>query len=328
VEGHHREGERHVLRPLAVLAATALAVGLCSSAQAAPAVSVVKYYTNIGPTPVVTPEAAAGSIEVTVTTSGSVAGKSFSRPSVHRVAPTCWYGRGETGAAYYEYWKPGGEARKSATLEAFAAQGLLNPGYEDYATDTTGHWYDATCQFDAPVATVSAYLVSHSAVYVPAAGAVPTAPPEVSAAVLAQVAFDAIDLPGGTIRWNPALDGSGATVVNMDTWAQVDATLADLQLAAPGADPASCPDTGVPWTKDTTKTSCSIRFFHSSANQLVKTGQALPTATLTATATATWTASWTSSLDPATHTPLPTQDLTTTAEIPVAEIQSIVTNVS
>jgi hypothetical protein len=107
--------------------------------------------------------------------------------------------------------------------------------------------------------------------------------------------------------------------------AQVTATLKNLALTAPGADQASCADTiGVPWTKDAKKTTCSIQFFHSSANQPVKTGQALPTATLTATAT--WSASWTYSVDPNTHTPLPAQDLTTTAEIPVAEVQTIVTS--
>jgi hypothetical protein len=48
----------------------------------------------------------------------------------------------------------------------------------------------------------------------------------------------------------------------------------------------------------------------------------VPTATLTASAQ--WTASWISSLN-ATPTALPTQAITTTAEIPVAEIQSLVT---
>lgn len=62
--------------------------------------------------------------------------------------------------------------------------------------------------------------------------------------------------------------------------------------------------------------------FRSSANQPVKAGYSVPTATLTATAS--WTASWVSSLD-ATSTPLPTQTVTSNAEIPVAEIQALVT---
>jgi len=333
-----------------VLAVTALAVGLCSSAQAEPAAPVPNDYGDVGqqPTPaapVVTAEAAAGSIEVTVTTSGStVEGVAFTRSSVHKVAPVCWYGRGMTGQEYFEYWKPGGVARQSGTLDAYAAQGLLYPGYEAYATDAAGHWYDAVCRFDAPADQATAYRASHPAVFVLASQPVPAAQADVAPAVLAQVAFEAMDLPHGVIRWNPTLEGSGATVVNMDTWvwvegapttvsvtaqvpsgtwAQVDATLDHLDLTAPGADPVSCNDNGVAWAKGATSTSCSIVFYHSSANQPVKTGQTLPTVTLTATGS--WTATWFSSLDPTRAALPPAQDLTTTTEIPVAEIQALVT---
>jgi len=338
-----------VLRPLAVLAVTALAVGLCSSAQADPTAPVAAGFGHTGqqpPTaaPVVTPEAAAGSIEVTVTTSGStVEGVAFSRSSVRSVPPVCWYGRGMTGQGYFEYWKAGGVARQSGTLDAYAAQGLLHPGYEAYATDAAGHWYEGTCRADATADQATAYQASHPPLFVLASQPVPAPQADVAPAVLAQVAFEAMDLPHGVIRWNPTLEGSGATVVNTDTWvwvegapttvsvtaqvpsgtwAQVDATLDHLDLTALGADPASCKDTGVAWTKGATSTSCSIVFSHSSANQPVKTGQTLPTATLTATGS--WTATWFSSLDPA-RTALPAQDLTTTTEIPVAEIQSLVT---
>ena len=111
--------------------------------------------------------------------------------------------------------------------------------------------------------------------------------------------------------------------VGTGTWARVDARLEGLELSAPGADPASCADTGVPWTADATGTSCSIVFFRSSANQPVKAGQVWPTATMTATAQ--WSASWVSSLDP-NPTALPTQEIATTAEVPVAEIQALVTH--
>ena len=339
-----------MLRTLAVLVATALGVGLYSSAQADPKAPAADPFGHDAQqsnpaTPVVTPEAAAGSIEVTVTTSGStVAGVAFSRSSVHKVAPVCWYGQGETGAAYFEYWKPGGVARQSGTLSAYADQGLLNQGYEAYATDTTGHWYDAACQFDAPTDVSTAYRVAHPPRFVPATEAAPAAQADVAPAVLAQVAFESRELPHGVIRWNPTLEGSGATVVNLDTWvwvegaattvtvtatvpsgtwAQVDTKLDHLDLTAPGADPATCKDTGVPWTKGATSPTCAIVFYHSSANQQpVKTGQSLPTATLTETGT--WTATWFSSLDP-TRTTLDPQKITTTAEVPVAEIQALVT---
>lgn len=291
-------------------------------------------------------EASAGSISVMVTTSGSTtSGVPFVRSSVRSVAPVCWYGQKETGAAYYEYWKPGGVARQSPTLDDYAAQGLLNPGWESHSTDTVGHWYEATCRTDAPVDKAAAYRASHPPVYVTPADKVPVAAPDVSPETLAQVAFAAMDLPRGVIRWSPSLQGSGATVVNTDTWvwvegapttvtvtaavasgpsAQVTATLQDLSLTAPGADRSSCgPTVGVPWAAGATSTSCKIRFVRSTANQVVKAGQSLPTATLTATGT--WSASWTSSADPATQTPLPTQDLVTTAEVPVAEIHTLVT---
>jgi hypothetical protein len=347
--------DRRVLRSVALLAVAALAIGLCSSAQAAPGPVFAKGYGDNGQqtqpgappaSPVAEGSSSEGSIEVTVSTSGStVEGRPFASSSVRRVDPVCWYRRGQTGMEYFEYWKPGGPARQSWTLEAYAAQGLLHAGYEAYATDTAGHWYEAGCAVDAPAEVIRAYVLSHPAVYVLPADPVPAEQVEVDPVVLAQIASEAMELPEGTIRWNPSLDGSGATVVNMDTWvwvegapttvsvtasvpsgawARVDATLSGLELSASGADPVSCPDTGVAWTVGAASTSCSIGFYRSSANQPVKAGQAYPTATLTAQAT--WAASWTSSVDPATRTALPAQQISATAEVPVAEIQSIVTS--
>ena len=100
------------------------------------------------------------------------------------------------------------------------------------------------------------------------------------------------------------------------------AILSGLEIAAPGADGSTRPDTGTPWTAGASSTTCKLTFYRSSANQPVKSGQSLPTATLTATAT--WTASWVSTVDP-NPTTLPVQTLATSAEVPVAEIQSIVT---
>jgi len=159
---------------------------------------------------------------------------------------------------------------------------------------------------------------------------------------LAQVAFEHMDLPTGTIRWNPNLKGSGATLVNQDTFVWIEDTASQVQvtasvpgvsstvtarltgmrLEADGADPSTCPDIGTPYTPGMTRSTCAIRFHRSSANQPVKAGQTLPTATLTATAT--WEATWTSTLDP-TPRELESQTLTTTTEIPVAEAQTIVT---
>ncbi|GEL98884.1 hypothetical protein [Cellulomonas terrae] len=296
-------------------------------------------------TPEVTPGAGAGSVQVTVSQTGTTAGgTTFSPPTtVRTVAPICWYSRGQTGYDYYEYWKPGGPARNAGTLDAYAAQGLLHPNYEAYATDTTGYWYEPRCQYDAPTETYLAYRGTHPPVFVPAGEPAPAQDATVDPEVLAQIASESMDLPEGTIRWNPSLVGSGATVVNTDTWvwvegaatsvsvtasipsglsATVNAVLSGMELSAPGSDGTTCADTGTPWTAGATSTSCALTFYRSTANQPVKAGQSLPTATLTATAT--WTASWVSSVDP-NPTALPAQTLATTAEVPVAEIQSIVT---
>jgi len=262
------------------------------------------------------------------------------------VAPVCFYARFMSGQEYATWWANGLAVQ---TMPGFWKADWTGwfATYEAHASDTAGAWYVPQCvksrwtgSPDEYAGYRDTYFAVHHPVYVEATDPVPT--PAVDPAVLAQIAYDSMDLPHGTIRWNPSVDG-GATVVNLDTWvwvenaptsvsvtaqipsgtwARVDAQLSGLQLSAPGADPATCPDTGVAWSPGATTTSCSLVFFRSSANQPVKAGQVLPTATLTASAQ--WTASWVSSLD-ATPTALRTQEITTTAEVPVAEIQSLVT---
>jgi hypothetical protein len=262
------------------------------------------------------------------------------------VPPVCYYERGPSGHDYWEWWASGDA---DELMRLFPQWGRFTelPGYGQYQDDDEGAWYRPECdpfRWTGPEGGYAQYrldfLGTHSPVYVP----VDTDPPPVPIPpeILAQVAFESMDLPEGTIRWNPERVGDGGTVVNFETWvwveggptevsvtaevpgtwARVDARLAGLELSAPGADPASCPDAGVPWTAEVTGTSCSVTFFRSSADQPVKAGYSVPTATLTATAS--WTASWVSSLD-ATSTPLPTQTVTSNAEIPVAEIQALVT---
>jgi len=295
-------------------------------------------------TPSVDPVAEGGTVSVSVTGVGTTAeGGSFPVARVQPVPRVCWYGRDRSGLAYYEYWKPDGVARRSSTLEAYAAQGLLYPGWDTAPifTDTTGSWYGPECRPDAPSDYVTAYRAEHAPVYWWPADEVPASTEDVDPAVLAQVAYDFTDLPTGAIGWSPSLEGVGITVVNVDTWvwvagaptsvsvtasipgtwARVDAVLDHVELSAPGAAPVTCDGPGIPWSAGATSASCSIRFTHSGADQPVKAGQSLPTSTLTVTAV--WTASWVSSVNP-TPTALPAQEITTTAEIPVAEIQTVV----
>jgi hypothetical protein len=247
-----------------------------------------------------------------------------------------------SGHAYHEYWKPDGEARRSPTLEAFAAQGLLHPDYEAYAADTEGRWYSAECAYGVDGNEWLEYHRAHPPVYVLAGEDAPPVEEAVDPRVLAEIAAEHMQLPTGRIAWNPTLDGSGATVVNMDTfvwvegtttavsvtasvpgvWSRVEARMTAMHLEASGAQDATCLTTGTPYTPGMTESECRIVFTRSSANQPVRSGQTLPTSTLTATAV--WEAEWTSSVDP-TPRELEVQDVTTTAEVPVAEIQSVVT---
>ena len=331
----------------ALALAVATGVGILAGSAAAlplPTIEIVNPDPDPGgdPPAAVDAENEGGSVTVRVEVAGStVEGQTFATTSVRKVAPRCWYGRGSSGYDYYEYWKVGGVAREADTLDDYAYQGLLNPNFEAYATETEGAWYEPACRYDVPLDELLAYVAAHPAVYVRPQDPVPVQPAQVDPAVLAQVAFEAMDLPTGEVRWNPRLPGSGATVVNMDTWvwvaaapvsvtasvdsgqwARVDARLDELTVTAPGADPVSCPDSGTPWTAGATSTTCAVTFFRSSANQPVKTGYEVPTATMTITTR--WSATWVSSAGGA-PTGLPDQELTTTAEIPVAEIQAIVT---
>lgn len=296
------------------------------------------------PPPLVTPQASGAGVAVQVSQGGSTSsGRVFEGSSTVWVPPVCWYGRGLSGAEYFEVWRPGGLVEQggwSPSADQYVDP-TLHPDYAAYAT-IEGRWYEATCRSDAPVEYRRGYYASHPALFVEPSEPEPAQDVSVDPAVLAQVARDAMDLPRGTVRWNPSLVGSGATVVGVDTWvwiedaatsvsvraevggtwAQVDAVLSGVDVSAPGAEPVHCQDTGTPWSMDASGTTCAIRFDRSSAGEPVTGGQRVPTVTLVATAT--WTASWTSSVN-ATVTELTTQPVTTTAEIPVAEVQSLVT---
>lgn len=287
--------------------------------------------------------AGAGTPAVVESSGSTTSGVPFRQSVTVSVPRRCWYGAGPTGYDYYEHWKDGGPGRNAMTTDAYAAQGLLHPNFEEHATDTEGRWYEAACASYVPTEELRAYMLSHPGVFVPAGTQPPAVVESVDPEILAQVAFEHMQLPTGTIRWNPSLQGSGATLVNMDTFVWVEnaatqvqvtasvpgvsstvtARMSSMRVQADGADATTCADAGTPYAAGMTSSTCAITFRRSSANQPVKAGQTLPTATLTATAT--WEASWTSSVDPATYV-LESQTLTTSAEVPVAEVQSVVTS--
>ncbi len=294
--------------------------------------------------PPVAAESDQGTVSVTVVGTGvTVEGETFTTSRVQHTSPVCWYSRGMSGYEYYEYWKPGGPARQAGTLDAFAYQGLLNPGYEDHATDTEGYWYGAQCTIDAPTDYATSYRATHPAVYWVPGQPTPAAQTSVDPRQLAEIAYSLADLPAGTIDWNPRAAGIGATSVNLDTWvwvdhaprtvsvtasvpgtwARVDAVLDHVELSAQGAAPVTCQGPGIAWTPGATSSPCSIRFTRSSAGLPIVAGQSVPTSTLNLTAV--WTATWVSSLTP-TPAALASQQVTATTQIPVTEIQALVTS--
>ena len=292
--------------------------------------------------PTTTPTARAGSVAVQVTGGGQRSGgSSFTLPARGIwVPPVCYYSRMGTGREYATALHHGLEDSVLRRLPV-DERSIELPGWQQHAEDDAGAWWIPVCDDQSRFA---AYNAANDPVYLSPGEPAPVGEVAVPPEVLAQVAYDAMDLPTGTIRWNPTVAGSGATVVNVATWvwvedgpasvavtasvpgvsATVDATLDHLEVTAPGADSARCAGPGTAWAPDAApSTACALTFYRSTANQPVKASQTLPTATMTATAT--WTASWTSNLTPD-RTPLPDQEITTTTEVPVAEIQALVTS--
>lgn len=284
---------------------------------------------------------------VTIDTGGATTtGTPFSSTRRVEVPRRCWYGAGRTGQEYYDHWHAQDSPYWSRGDHANFIDPSLHDGYQEHATETTGRWYEAQCASHVPAAEARAYYDAHPPVYVLPGTPAPPADEGLDPAFLAQVAFEHMELPTGTIRWNPSLDGTGATIVNLPTfiWIEnaatevqvtasvpgvtstVTARMTTLHLEADGAEDRTCTDTGTPYTPGMRHSDCSIEFYRSSANQKRdKPGTpdtSLPTTTLRATAT--WDATWTSTLDPTTYQ-LESQPIVTTAEIPVAEIQTIVT---
>lgn len=271
-------------------------------------------------------------------------GAPFSQKVRVRVPAMCWMSAGQTGREYATEWQPGGSGYVRNDNGGYPWERLVYDGYMDHA-DSDGRWYSADCRPDAPGAFVVQYTSTHPPRFVEPTEPPPAPEPYIDPEVLAYAARDAMVLPTGTVRWNPTLQGSGATLVNMDTlvwvegatnavqvraevvetgtWAQVDARMARMHVSADGAEDVTCTATDALVGAGTGRSDCAIVFTRSTAGQAVQAGETLPTATLEATAV--WEATWTSSLD-ATPRPLDVRDTTITAELPVAEIQTVVTS--
>lgn len=282
-----------------------------------------------------------GTISVTVRGSGVLPGGGAVDLDTTNVAmhPLCWYTSFATGKEYAEFVESG----RAAELDHHSPDGYTPvEGWEEHKDDDKGHWYGGECSsaywegddLDGFFAASDAWFADHDTVWVDAGDAPPD--PLVTPEMLAEVAFSAMKIPHGTIHWNPTRKGDDATLVGLDTWvwlegaptavdvtasvyggaiwARVDSTMTGMDVSGEGATSVRCPDGGTAWAAGATS-DCTIEFERSSANQ--------PSQTSTITARSVWESSWVSSAGgPA--TPLDAQTVTETAEVPVAEIQSVV----
>ncbi|WP_257504947.1 hypothetical protein [Actinomyces sp. 594] len=250
------------------------------------------------------------------------------------VHPVCWYVRLRSGADTAAMIEGGGP-------EMAEAVGGMFVGYEQYADDTGGHWYRATCDYSYFLGDdprdyndfARAWLEGRTPVYLPDGQAPPE--PVIDGATLARAAWDAVTIPTATIGCNPMVGDVGATIVGWDTWVwatgdtprevQVSATAgsttatitatASMLTLQPKDGTAKCTGFGVPWSQDNDSrgTDCKIIFNRSSAH--------FKDSVTPVDVKVSYAISYTAS-DGATGT-MDTHTTSTTTSIPVAEIQAI-----
>ncbi|HEX6196412.1 MAG TPA: hypothetical protein VFZ37_10895 [Jiangellaceae bacterium] len=287
------------------------------------------------------PDASGGTLAIRVwgsgTTNGDTGGFDVPLETV-RIHPTCWYYEGPTGEEYADYIESG---QINWDRRHFGEEIPEISGWEEHADDDEGHWWYRVCNsgyFDGDLDEFFDYseqwFDDNPPIFVEPGDPEPeiAVPPE----VLMEVAYNAMDIPEPTLAWNPSRGGDTATFVNFDTWvwlddspitlevnaeaggnvATVTATLDSMTASAPTAEPASCAGAGLPWTPDAdAEAGCQIVFTRSSANQ---PGQATPV-----TVETTWTVTWSANGVP--QGSLEPQTLATVTDVPVAEVQTIVT---
>jgi hypothetical protein len=218
-------------------------------------------------------------------------------------------------------------------------------GYEKYKDDDLGHWYFPSCDIDNwPDKNDEAgffefqakYRAEHPLRFFLATETPPT--PEVPPEVLREWAIESLTLPKPELDWNPKLKGKDdATLVNFETWfwldnasgpltvraeagnnyATVTATLAGMDISAPGEGSKSCDGSGTPYVKGAQNSTCALAFRRAST--------ALGTEKTPVTVTSRWTATWEGTgVDTPTPIIIPTQPKNT-VDIRVLEVQTLVT---
>ena len=253
------------------------------------------------------------------------------------VHPICWYEPNLTGTEM--------AAEMTASLAGQDTSGShlqARMDYESHATDD-GRWYRGVCDVSYapdPVTgsqTILAFSSQPPYIWVPTGQPEPT--PFIDGATLAAAAYQALDIPAPQIAWNPTIGDSGATIVGMDTWVwatgdtpqtvtitasagPVSATLVansvGLRLSTVDGD-ADCRGFGLEWKPGMAEgtSPCTIVFDRSSAHL----GGTTPV-TVSVSYGVTWTAS------DSTSGTLNSLATSSTANIPVAEIQTLNTRSS
>lgn len=254
------------------------------------------------------------------------------------VHPVCWYEPDLTGTEM--------AAEMTASLAGQDTSGShiqARMDYESHATDD-GRWYRGMCDISYapdPVTGYDTILAFHSQhppyTWVPTGQPAPT--PFIDGATLAAAAYQALNIPAPQIAWNPTIGDSGATIVGMDTWVwatgdtprtvtitasagPVSATLVansvGLRLSTTDGDP-DCQGFGLEWKPGMAEgtSPCTIVFNRSSAHL----GGTTPV-TVSVSYGVTWTAS------DSTSGTLNSLTTSSTANVPVAEIQTLNTRSS
>jgi len=294
---------------------------------------------------------------------GSGGGSGGSRVVEAPVPVKCWWAPAASfyrdPRAMYDFYM---DLLDSHSTSQYASERMGSPqDYQDVidkaAAGQKYYWYRASCRDDADLAgfthdsigsvnVLKAFPVRDGEARVP----VPRVDPE----QVAVRAFEVLDLVDPVLDRNPRAGGgtgAGWTVVNVPTWfwvtnaralggpegtrtvtAQVEqpggrvlrvvltARTRGLALSSPAAGSVSCPPAraAVAWARGLEDSrGCTLQFRRASVGH----PDGYPV-----TASVTWNATWTSPQDPVEH-PVPdgTRTLTTTVPVPVAEIQTLVT---
>jgi hypothetical protein len=268
------------------------------------------------------------------------------RVSVSVPAP-CWMevfisGK-STGKEYFEYVKSGEWARWNPSPNDASPMTPFQ-GYEEHKDDDVGHWYSGVCysgnwpkpnDLSGFLKFTDQFFGAHPGVYVPATQTPPT--PPVPPVLLREIAIKNLTLPDPKLDWNPKLKGNQGTLVNLDTWfwlneapttlsvhaaaggneASVTAMFGGMDISAPGEATLSCAGPGTPYAASAHATTCALAFSRASA--------ALGAAATPVTVKSRWSATWSANgVDQGLITPQPSPDATT-ANIPVDEVQTVVT---